>query len=319
MFSLKFYNQNKNERQLNIQENHEYTIVVQNPPVDKSQPPNREELEEIFDKTLRPLQSRNARHIFLLLRDTDQEYLTTYDMQPILEEQGNKLSKVELNNWLTALLDVGLVRKASERGKPTTMPYTRRYTFDLWKLTQKGRETSFQLDVFRGNTPIQVKETIVEKIVEKIIEKPVEVIVEKTIEKLVEVERIVEKPVEKIIEKTIEKRVEIPKFPDLDETSFGELEKIRGLSTHLLLMRSLYLEESMDLWGLSEVTGLVPETIVEFIENQAKSTPNTLYLLIEIPMDLRGKIMQTIGLSPRKNYTISLSPDGKKIAGRLSL
>ena len=311
MFSLKFYNQNKNERQLNIQENPEYTIVVQYPPVDKSQPPNWEELEEIFDKTLRPLQSRNARHIFLILRDTGQEYLTTYDMQPILEGQENKLNKVELNNWLTALQDVGLVRKASKRGKPTTVPYTRRYTFDLWKLTKKGRETSFQLDVFRGNIPIQVKETIVEKIVEKIIEKPVEVIVEKTIEKLVEVE--------KIVEKTIEKRVEIPKFPDLDETSFGELEKIRGLSTHLLLMRSLYEEESMDLWSLSEDTGLVPEKIVEFIENQVKSTPNTLYLLIEIPMALRGKIMQTIGLSPRKNYTISLSPEGKRIAERLSL
>jgi hypothetical protein len=293
MFSLILYDQILNDQQVNIQENPEYIIVVQNPPVDMSQPPNREELEEIFDKTLRPLQSRNARHIFLLLRDTDQEYLTTYDMQPILEEQGNKLSKVELNNWLTALQDVGLVCKASDRGKPTTVPYTLRYTFDLWKLTQKGRETSFQLDVFRGNTPIPVKGIIVEKIIKK--------------------------PMEKIIEKTIEKRVEVPKFPDLDETSFGELEKIRSLSTHLLLMRSLYGKESMDLWSLSDVTGLVPETIVEFIENQAKSTPNNLFLLIEIPMDLRGKIMQTIGLSPRKNYTLSLSPEGKKISESLSL
>ena len=145
------------------------------PAVDKSKPPNRNELEDIFEKTLRPLQSRNARHIFLILRDTDQEYLTTYDMQPMLIEQGNDLSKVELNNWLTALQDVGLVRKAPVRGKPTTVPYTRRYTYDLWKLTQKGRETSFQLDVFRGNTPVRVKEIIVEKIIEK----PVEVIVEK--------------------------------------------------------------------------------------------------------------------------------------------
>jgi hypothetical protein len=271
--------------------------VAKTPEIDKSQPPNREELEEIFDKTLRPLQSRNARHIFLLLRDTDQEHLTTYDMQPILEGQGNKLTKVELNNWLTALQDVGLVRKASERGKPTTVPYTRRYTFDLWKLTQKGRETSFQLDVFRGNATALVKETVVEKIVEKVIEKPVE----------------------KIVEKTIEKRVEISKFPELIETSFGELETILSLSTHLLLMKSLYGKESMDLWTLSDATGLVPENIVEFIENQAKSIPNTLYFLSEIPMDLRGKIMRTIGLSPRKNYTISLSPEGKRISEFLSL
>ncbi len=75
----------------------------------------------------------------------------------------------------------------------------------------------------------------------------------------------------------------------------------------------------MDLWSLSEQTGLNPENIVEFIENQAKYTPNTLYLMIEIPMDLRGKIMLRIGLSPRKNYTISLSPEGKNIAEHLSL
>ena len=292
--------------------------MAQNPNPDKSQPPNREELEDIFEKTLRPLQSRNARHIFLLLRDTGQEYLTTYDMQPMLIEQGNNLSKVELNNWLTALQDVGLVRKAPDRGKPTTVSYTRRYTYDLWKLTQKGRETSFQLDIFRGNTPIHVKETIIEKIIEKPVEVIVEKIVEIPVEKMVEVEKIVEKPVETIIEKTIEKIVETPKFPELTETSFEELEKIRSLSAHILLMRSLYGKESMDLWSLSEDTGLVPETIVEFIEKHAKSTSNTLYLLIEIPMDLRGRIMQTIGLSPRKNYTISLSPEGRTLSESLS-
>jgi len=260
---------------------------------DKSKPPNREELGKIFENTLRPLQSRNARHIFLILRDSETEYLTTYDMQPILVEQGNKLSKVELNNWLSALLEVGLVRRASERGKPTTLPYKRRYTFDLWKLTKKGRETSFQLDVFRGNIPIQVREKVVEKPMEKIVEVPVE--------------------------KIVEKRVEIPKFPELEETSFEDLDKTRSLSTHLLLMNSLCGKESMDLWSLSEQTGLNPENIVEFIENHDKFTSNTLYLLAEIPMDLRGKIMQRIGLSPRKNYTISLSPEGKKIAEHLSL
>jgi len=263
---------------------------------DKSQPPNRDELEEIFEKTLRPLQSRNARHIFLILRDSETEYLTTYDMQPILVEQGNKLSKVELNNWLSALQEAGLVRKASERGKPTTLPYERRYTFDLWKLTKKGRETSFQLDVFRGNTPIQAREKVVEKTVEKI-----------------------EVPVDKIVEKIIEKRVEVPKFSGLEETSFEDLDKTRTLSTHLLLMKSLCGKESMDLRSLSEQTGLTPENIVEFIENHDKSTSNTLYLLGEIPMDLRGKILQRIGLSPRTNYTISMSPEGKKIAERLSL
>jgi DNA-binding transcriptional ArsR family regulator len=259
---------------------------------DKSKPPNRDELENIFEKTLRPLQSRNARHIFLILRDSEREYLTTYDMQPILEEQENKLSKVELNNWLSALQEVGLVRKASERGKPTTLPYNKRYTFDLWKLTQKGRETSFQLDVFRGNTPIQVSEKVVKKTIEKIVVKPVE--------------------------KTIEKVVEMTKFPELEESSFEDLDKIRSLSTHLLLMNALCGKESMDLWSLSEHTGLTPENIVEFIECQAKFSSNTLYLLAEMPMDLRGKIMRTLGLSPRKNYTISLSSEGKQTSSSLS-
>ena len=261
-------------------------------PKDKSKPLNREELEEIFEKTLRPLLSRNARHIFLILRDSETEYPTTYDMQSILVMQGNKLTKVELNNWLSLLQEVELVRKASERGKPTTLPYDKRYTFDLWKLTKKGRETSFQLDVFRGNTPIQVREKVVEK----------------TIEKIVEV------PIDKIIEKT----VEVPKLPKLNETSFEDLDKIRSLSMHLLLMESLCGKESMDLWSLSEQTGLTQENIVEFIENQVKVTSNTLYLLAEIPMNLRGKIMQRIGLSPRKNYTISLSSEGKQISVFLS-
>jgi hypothetical protein len=124
---------------------------------------NKEELEEVFEKTLRPLQSRNARHIYLVLRDSTTKYLTTYDIQPILEEQGNKLSKVELNNWLNALQNSGLVQKAPKRGKPTTRPYNKRYTYDLWKLSTKGRKTAQLLSVFSDNTPIQISEKVVEK------------------------------------------------------------------------------------------------------------------------------------------------------------
>ena len=267
-------------------------LVVKTPQKDKSQPQNKEELDEIFEKTLRPLQSRNARHIFLLLRDSKEEYLTTYDIQPMLEAQGNKLNKVELNNWLSALQDVGLVQKAPERGKPTTRPYTRRYTFDLWKLSQKGRETANLLEVFMGNTPIQTVEKVVEKTVEKIVEKPVE--------------------------KIVEKQVEIVKFPELDDVNFEELDKIRSLSMHLALMKALYPDRIVDLWSLSDETGYTPEQIVEFIEYQEKNNTNTLYLLNEIPMDIRGKIMEKLGLSPRKNYDVSLSSEGKLIAASLA-
>jgi len=220
----------------------------------------------------------------LVLRDSETEYLTTYDIQPILEQQGNKLSKVELNNWLSALLDAGLVRKASERGKPTTRPYNRRYTYDLWKLSKKGRETASLLEVFKGNTPTLT------------------------------VEKVVTKTVEKIVEKT----VEIPKFPELDESSFEDLEKIQTLSMHLSLLRALSSVDQMDLMTLSEKTGFTAQRIVEFIEYQEKSTSNTLYFLSEIPLDLRGKILQTIGLSPRKNYNVSLSPIGLELLSSLS-
>jgi len=267
-------------------------LVVKVPQKDKSQPPNKEELDEIFEETLRPLQSRNARHIFLVLRDSKEEYLTTYDIQPILEAQRTKLNKVELNNWLSALQDVGIVQKAPERGKPTTKPYNRRYTFDLWKLSQKGRETSILLEVFMGNTPIQTVEKVVEKTIEKIVEKPVE--------------------------KIVEKHVEIPKFPELAETNFEELDQICSLSMHLTLLRALYPDGVVDLWSLSDETGYTPEKIVEFIENQEKIKANTLYLLREIPMDLRGKIMEKLGLSPRKNYTVSLRSEGKLIASSMS-
>jgi len=220
----------------------------------------------------------------LVLRDSETEYLTTYDIQPILEQQGNKLSKVELNNWLSALLDAGLVQKASERGKPTTRPYNRRYTYDLWKLSKKGRETASLLEVFKGNTPTLT------------------------------VEKVVTKTVEKIVEKT----VEIPKFPELDESSFEDLEKIQTLSMHLSLLRALSSVDQMDLMTLSEKTGFTAQRIVEFIEYQEKSTSNTLYFLSEIPLDLRGKILQTIGLSPRKNYNVSLSPIGLELLSSLS-
>ena len=267
-------------RKVNIQENTEYRNRDKMAKKDESQPQNRQELEEIFEKTLRPLQSKNARHIYVVLRDAKTDYLTTYDIQPILQEQGNKLSKVELNNWLSALQEAGLVQKAPEWGKPTTRPYNRRYTFDLWKLSQKGRETAQLLRVFSGNTPIQI--------------------------------------IEKVVEKTIEKPVEAPRFPELVDMSFGDLKKIQSLSINLGLLKSLSRRDPMDITSLSDETGYTSERIVEFIESQEKFGSNTLYFLSEIPMDLRGKILQTIGLNPKKNYSVSLSSEGKKILSVLS-
>ena len=265
---------------VNIQENPEYRNRDKMAKKDTSQPQNRLELEEIFEKTLRPLQSRNARHIYIMLRDSKTEYLTTYDIQPMLEEQGNKLSKVELNNWLSALQESGLVQKASERGKPTTRPYNRRYTFDLWKLSQKGRKTASLLEVFSGNTPIQI--------------------------------------IEKVVEKSTIRPVEVPKLPNLVDTSFEDYDELRALSLHLGLLQSLDRNDPIDIMSLSDKTGLTAERIVEFIKSEEKISSNALYFLREIPMDWRGKILQTIGLSPRRNYSVSLSSEGKRILSILS-
>ncbi|MCW4011748.1 MAG: hypothetical protein NWF07_02020 [Candidatus Bathyarchaeota archaeon] len=112
--------------------------------------------------------------------------------------------------------------------------------------------------------------------------------------------------------------MEIPKFPELDESSFEDLEKIQTLSTHLSLLHALSSVDQMDLMTLSEKTGLTAQRIVEFIEYQEKFTSNALYFLSEIPLDLRGKILQTIGLSSRKNYNVSLSPMGLDLLSHLS-
>ena len=128
----------------------------------------------------------------------------------------------------------------------------------------------------------------------------------------------VEKVVTKTVEKIVEKTVEVPKFPELMETSFEDLEKIRSLSNHLSLLHELSSVDQMDLMTLSEKTGLNPQRIVEFIEDQEKIMSDSLYILHEIPLDLRGRILQTIGLSPRKNYNVSLSPMGVDLLSILS-
>ena len=123
----------------------------------------RYELDEAFEKTLRPLMSENARLIYLTLKESIKPNLTTLDMQDRLKDHGVKLSKKELNNWLSSLHSSGLVRKEPERGKPTTITYNGRYTYDLWSLTEKGHETAWRLSIFTGKTPILNKEkTIVE-------------------------------------------------------------------------------------------------------------------------------------------------------------
>lgn len=105
------------------------------------------ELDELFDKFLRPLRSKNARGIFLIfLERRDVPYLTTFDLQNRLHQDGVELTKVELNNWLKSLNDAEIITKGERRGKPTTIDYDDRYTFDMWSLTSKGLQIATDLN-----------------------------------------------------------------------------------------------------------------------------------------------------------------------------
>jgi DNA-binding HxlR family transcriptional regulator len=112
-----------------------------------------EELNTIFEETLRPLMSESARKIYVILVKSAETHLTTLDMQDTLKDREVTLSKKELNNWLSSLQSAGLVQKDPERGKPTTIPYSDKYTYDLWSLTGKGLETAQKLSIFTQETP----------------------------------------------------------------------------------------------------------------------------------------------------------------------
>jgi DNA-binding transcriptional ArsR family regulator len=100
-----------------------------------------EGFDELFDIYLRPLRSRNARTIYrIFLDEREKGELTTLDLQTRLDQHEISLSKKEINAWLRSLQEAHLISKGEERGKPTTMEYRGRYTFDLWRVTPKGLE-----------------------------------------------------------------------------------------------------------------------------------------------------------------------------------
>jgi len=102
-------------------------------------PMNETDFDVLFDTYLKPLRSRNARRIFkVLFEERKFESLTTLDIQTKLGVLGIRLSKKEINGWLRSLLDAGLVLKDAERGKPTTLEYDGKYTFDMWRITEIG-------------------------------------------------------------------------------------------------------------------------------------------------------------------------------------
>ena len=97
------------------------------------------EADRIFETSLKPLKSRYARAIYwIFLQNIGLQYLTTLDIQNALEKFGHSLSKKEINASLKALFTEGILGKDDERGKPTTLNYDGRYTYDKWRITSSG-------------------------------------------------------------------------------------------------------------------------------------------------------------------------------------
>lgn len=106
----------------------------------------------IFETILKPLRSKSARKIYTtFLEHSDVEYLTTFDIQKKLLSQSIKLSKKEINAWLMSLKHAGLIIKEETRGKPSTLRYEKKYTFDKWRLTERGAYLAGDLDILNIN------------------------------------------------------------------------------------------------------------------------------------------------------------------------
>ena len=105
-------------------------------------------LDQLFEVDLKPLKNANARILYKIFLDSKKsKHLTTLDIQDKLKSTDLMLQKKEINAWLSSLQTAGLITKESMRGKPTTIDYHGRYTYDLWRLTEKGRDMAEKLEI----------------------------------------------------------------------------------------------------------------------------------------------------------------------------
>jgi hypothetical protein len=120
-------------------------------------------LDELFDGPLKPMNSDNARLVYKLFFDAKDQGLTTLDIQHLLKDHNRKYSKKDLHNWLNDLMDAELITKESERGKPTTVAYNGRYTYDIWRLTPQGYQIGRKIERFLGKYPNLNEQKTIEK------------------------------------------------------------------------------------------------------------------------------------------------------------
>ena len=127
-------------------------VILNNNKIGAERKQDDKRIDELFEVSLRPLKSKNARAIFnIFVNKREVNSLTSLDLQSNLAVLEIDLSKKEINNWLHSLKEAGLIEKEEKRGKPTTMTYDDKYTFDLWSLTLKGMEISEGIeDMLKG-------------------------------------------------------------------------------------------------------------------------------------------------------------------------
>ena len=109
------------------------------------------------------MNSDNARLVYKLFFDAKDQGLTTLDIQHLLKDYNRKYSKKDLHNWLNDLMDAELITKESERGKPTTVAYNGRYTYDIWRLTPQGYQIGRKIERFLGKYPNLNEQKTIEK------------------------------------------------------------------------------------------------------------------------------------------------------------
>ncbi|MBC8223134.1 hypothetical protein H8E65_00985 [Candidatus Bathyarchaeota archaeon] len=120
-------------------------------------------LDQLFEVDLKPLKNANARILYkIFLNSKKSKHLTTLDIQDLLKSTDLTLHKKEINAWLSSLQVAGLITKEHERGKPTTIDYVGRYTYDLWSLTEKGRDVAKVIEILSSKkTSLNHPENIV--------------------------------------------------------------------------------------------------------------------------------------------------------------
>ncbi|MBN1681935.1 hypothetical protein JW865_00080, partial [Candidatus Bathyarchaeota archaeon] len=99
---------------------------------------NLEKLNLLFDNYLKPFKNKNIRLILYLLVHIGNDYFTSHDIQTLLNKYNVKLNKKEINGLLTTMQKNGLINKSEERGKPTIMKYSNKYTFGKWYITTES-------------------------------------------------------------------------------------------------------------------------------------------------------------------------------------